>query len=96
LLEQLLTETLSLALIPIGVVAVGLIAISVQLYFQTNSFVEEYSDKIAALTAKANGEISAQIEEITQLSTGGSKQARLGTVGTVLPVPVADLTEQLL
>lgn len=92
-LDQPITQALSLALIPIGVVAVGLYGICVQLYFHTNSFVEEYSDKITALVIHATGEISAKIEQLTQLSSGSAKQTRLGTV---LPIPVEDVTEQLL
>ena len=86
-----LTEAVSL--IPIGVVAVGLFGISVELYFHTNSFVEEYSDKITALVIHANGEISARIEQLTQVSTAVSKQSKLGTI---FPIPAQDITEQLL
>lgn len=92
-LDQSIAETLSLALIPIGVVAVGLYTISVELYFHTKSFVEEYAEKVTALVILANGEISARIERITQLNAGPSGQTKLGTI---FPVPVTDVTEHLL
>lgn len=92
-LEEPIAQALSLALIPIGVVAVGLYGICVELYFHTNSFVEEYSDTVTALVIHAKGELSAKIEQLTQLSSGTSKQAKLGSV---LPIPVEDVTEQLL
>lgn len=92
-LEEPIAQALSLALIPIGVVAVGLYGICVELYFHTNSFVEEYSEIVTALVIHAKGELSAKIEQLTQLSFGASKQSK---VGSVLPIPVEDVTEQLL
>ena len=42
------------------------------IYFHTNSLVEESSDKITALVIHATGEISAKIEQLTELSSGSA------------------------
>jgi len=92
-LQAQITQTLSVALIPIGVVAVALYALSVEMYLHTKDFVEEYSDEIASLVAEANGEISAQVEQLSKMSASSAKQTKLGNI---LPIPIEDVTEQLL
>jgi hypothetical protein len=89
LLDQTLTDALTL--VPIGVFAIGLFAISVQLYFQTGSFLEEYKDKVNALRVQANNQIASRIEEIFRL-----RQSPKPVSGAILPIPIDDLTEQLL
>jgi hypothetical protein len=94
-LQAPIAQTLSLALIPIGLVAVGLYALSVELYFHTKDFVEEYNEQVASLVIAANGQISARIEQLSKMSTG-SGLAKQATLGTILPIAVEDVTEQLL
>jgi hypothetical protein len=92
LLDQTTSE--AIALIPIGTVVVALFAISIQLYFHTNSFAQEYSEKVASLVVQANSQISANIQSLLEI--GAAKPPKQSKLDSVLPIPAIDLTEQTL
>lgn len=80
-----------IGLIPIGTLAVALFAISVQLYFHTNSFAQEYRDRVSSLVVEANGKIASKIEALLETSTKLKTGAE-----SVLPLPKIDIREQTL
>jgi len=79
----------AIALIPVGVIAVALFAISVELYFRTNAFAQEYTDKVRSLILQANSALSARIQEMVEAS-------KKPTLSTIFPELKDDLAEQRL
>lgn len=79
----------AIALLPIGVIAVALFALSVELYFRTNAFAQEYTDKVKSLVLQANSSLSGRIQEMVE----APKKTRPSKVFPELEV---DLTEQRL
>ena len=79
----------AIALLPIGAIAVTLFALSVELYFHTKDFAEEYAEKVNSLVLQANSTLSARIQEMVE----APKKTKTGKIFPELEV---DLTEQRL
>jgi hypothetical protein len=86
-LEQQLTDAITL--VPIGAIAVALFAISVELYFHTNAFAQEYTEKVKSLILQANSALSARIQEVVEAPKKSKQSA-------IFPELEVDLTEQRL